>query len=920
MYSGYAFFNQTEIWNHNRTLAYMRGDPLNGVPGLRQPTTSVETGCSCESGQPLFCDQGSGPDGEYVSVEADDAPWYDPAVPESVEFAGLFVTAIEGFDSPVRRDVREGAIAGSSLGPLRLAGRTITVTGWLRAKTCCAAEYGLSWLTEALIGGTNCDNCSLGDLRMLKCCPPAEDSECHVSDVSTGQFVDGPDFRIAAADLGAGQYQLVLNDDLQVNLVSDVNGLANNTDGFIPTCLDGVDPLAVASFDLVLDGNAAVTEIQIPYGAITSLITVPSGTGAQATIDIDTTFDTGCDEANDLLVGLTDTLDAIIALFGDGVEGSAVTVTESRCQTIASGPDPIRFNRLMHRVGLVTGPTVTDRFGNCCQADCGCTNLQVQFTLTSELPYLFSEVVWCLQDEPFPRSEIYCIDFNFCDNCGNIDPTQLIEVERPRPECRVTVRYDGTWCPDGWNPNEVGFPPAECLLVPVVEEFVPTAATGSATGDPCLIDLQNGGTWTPVNFDPADGFVPEHCDLTIRNPNGGPFGCADQDQSNCTSGGGSGNLVCEVTLAGAGTGGGTWTAAGFNPAVKGFPPDCCDLVITPACPDPATECPVRLIYDVCTGAQTWETLCFDGGCDCYVVAETCITGAETCLVKVIYDSSTGAQTWEPIRWDGDINNACCVCYEIAEVEVIAPAADCPPVALVECGINLTGYNAVTNKGTYDKIGWSWVPADGDFPPADCNITIPGQDTSPVTVEIEVPGGLFVPDCGPTPIVPPAPFAPFEECYCEPWGTYRVCCTFEHEVLWNDATTYIEVTAGSAEIRNMKIQAFQNPFAAQGLPCPCDPQDEFWRCREPCSTILIPQLPSGSKIVLDGRSRVSDVTFAGGQVANGLRYIASEGGRPFEWFDIGQCATLCIIVSADCSIAEDATVSIGLSERYLASGG
>jgi len=930
MYEGYGFFSQTEIWNHNRLFAYMRGDPLNGVPGLRQPSTSLQLDCACESGQPLFCDQGSGPNGEYVSVEADDAPWYDPLVPESVEFAGLFVESVDGFGSPVRRNVREGAISGSSLGPLRLAGRTLTVTGWLRAKTCCAAEYGLQWLTEALIGGTACADCSLGDLFMLKCCPPDSDSDCHIGEGATYQFRTQDGFSMSVTDLGGGQYTVTIDDADQINLVSDPEGLANNSDGFLGACLDGVDTGAIATFNAVLDGNNTVTEFRFPYPMLVGVpVYVNNGTGVDMTFTIDTTIalPTGC--ADTLPVAdVTAGLDEVIALFGDGVLGDAITTGEGRCQSFEDGPDPFRYERLMHRVGLVSGPTVIDRFGNCCQADCGCTNLKVTFTLASELPYLFSDIKWCVENATFPRTDVFCIDFEWCRDCTNATPTQTIEVERPRPECRVAIRYDETWCPDGWDPSELGFPPADCLLVPVIEEFTPPSlsnTSGSGSGDPCTITLNADFSWDADNFDPAVAMPPENCSLSISTPNGDPFLCSDQDDSNCTSGGGGdGNVECVVDLVGIGSGSGTWTATGFDPAVDGFPPPGCTLVYDVPCTDPdtETECPVRLIYNVATGAQTWESIGPDNGCDCYVITETCIEGDEQCLVKVIYNAATGEATWEPIRWDGDINNPACVCFVIAEVEVLGaldPADDCPPVALVDCEITLTGYDPVANKGTYTRDNWTWDSSDGDFPPADCNITIPGQDTSPVLETITVPGDLFVPDCGPTPLVPPPPFIPAIECYCEPWATFRICCTFTHQVLWNDATSYIQIDAGSAEIRNLKLQAYQNPFAEQGLPCPCDPQDDFWRCREPCSTILIPQLPSGSSLVLDGRTRVSEVVFAGGKRTNGLRYIET-GGMPFEWFDISQCATLCIIVSADCAtIADDAQVSIGFVERYLASG-
>jgi len=253
---------------------------------------------------------------------------------------------------------------------------------------------------------------------------------------------------------------------------------------------------------------------------------------------------------------------------------------------------------------------------------------------------------------------------------------------------------------------------------------------------------------------------------------------------------------------------------------------------------------------------------------------------------------------------------------IAEIETLnSPENACPPTTIDDCPVFLYA------DGTYDKIGWTWTQADGIFPPADCNITIDNfQQTGPIIEQVEIPADLFVPDCGPFPIVPPNPFDGFESCYCEPWASFRACCTYDNPFQWNEATSFIEVRAGSREIRNMKIEAFRNPWGAQGVACPCDPNDEFWRCKEPCTSLLIPQLPSGSRITIDSRTRVVEVTFAGGKRANGLRFIESADGRPFDWFDISQCAQLCVVVAADCTtIAEDAQVSIGFVNRYLASG-
>src|SRR5690606_20259608 len=102
MYSGYGHACGVERWNNERGGASRTGRPLPGIPCLR-PATAVVNDCGCETAHCLYCDQGSGEDGAYLSPELDDAPWYDPDIPESAEFAGLFVEDITGFDSTVTR-------------------------------------------------------------------------------------------------------------------------------------------------------------------------------------------------------------------------------------------------------------------------------------------------------------------------------------------------------------------------------------------------------------------------------------------------------------------------------------------------------------------------------------------------------------------------------------------------------------------------------------------------------------------------------------------------------------------------------------------------------------------------------------------------------------------------------------------------
>lgn len=107
------------------------------------------------------------------------APWYDPDVPESWEFAGLLVTDIQGLNpGAFTRDVSENAGFGANLGTSKQLAPVITVTGLLLG-SCCGAEYGLRWLQNALKGSCRQGrNCQGGDLEFLICEPKFSDEDC----------------------------------------------------------------------------------------------------------------------------------------------------------------------------------------------------------------------------------------------------------------------------------------------------------------------------------------------------------------------------------------------------------------------------------------------------------------------------------------------------------------------------------------------------------------------------------------------------------------------------------------------------------------------------------------------------------------------------------------------------------------------
>ncbi|GAA2945951.1 MULTISPECIES: hypothetical protein [Streptomyces] len=172
-----------EIANHARLAAYLEsvGSPLDTV-----------TACGCETFDAALVG-----DDPYTSPEADDAPWYDPDVPESADFAGLLVLSVDGLDDhPVERTVTRGAAGNAALGPARTMPRTITVTAVLLGATCCAVNYGLRWLGQALAGCTGV-GCGGDCLTLFTCCPdqiddPDEFAARYRRTLRRVALVDGP--------------------------------------------------------------------------------------------------------------------------------------------------------------------------------------------------------------------------------------------------------------------------------------------------------------------------------------------------------------------------------------------------------------------------------------------------------------------------------------------------------------------------------------------------------------------------------------------------------------------------------------------------------------------------------------------------------------------------------------------------------
>ncbi len=108
----------------------------------------------------------------YSSPDLDDAPWWDPTVVASKDFAGVLGLEIEGLSKAFNtREPIPLAHDGAALNPLRRLPREILVRGMMFARTECSLSYGRSWLAAAIRGGSCSQGCVGDELCYLACCP-----------------------------------------------------------------------------------------------------------------------------------------------------------------------------------------------------------------------------------------------------------------------------------------------------------------------------------------------------------------------------------------------------------------------------------------------------------------------------------------------------------------------------------------------------------------------------------------------------------------------------------------------------------------------------------------------------------------------------------------------------------------------------
>jgi hypothetical protein len=268
----YLVFENTEVANSARTLAYLRQFlPL-------QVQTRSDPNCSC----PAI-------DGTWGSPYSDPAPWFDASRPESQSFYGLLLDAI-ALPPVLTRPAKLRANGGQSLGALVPKGRTIQASGAMYGASEMSLEYGTRWLAKVLSGDCE-DPCGLSEACLLPACPdtgqPARWRHLYGAGLIDGPTVstvagsNGCIFRTVAFQLGAEAPYLFADPVVLLNqpLLANTNtcGLASTTQWIG----DSTTKITVST-----GGPNWVTGLQVSAAPLRANETCPSPSAAEISFTI----------------------------------------------------------------------------------------------------------------------------------------------------------------------------------------------------------------------------------------------------------------------------------------------------------------------------------------------------------------------------------------------------------------------------------------------------------------------------------------------------------------------------------------------------------------------------------------------------------------------------------------------------------
>lgn len=190
----YLCFGCSEIVNHARLAAYIRNASMNGLWENLECCIELQDACYCPA---------DGVPEQYVSPAADGVCWYDPSIPESPDFLGMFITSVTGLnDSTFSRQTTGNLGRGITLNRPQTGGRTFAIEAIMIATSCCGMDYGSEFIRRTLelggcgngscIGGCgDLGNCGLSCMTGRTCCPSFEGDDSGLRQWVNVGLIDG---------------------------------------------------------------------------------------------------------------------------------------------------------------------------------------------------------------------------------------------------------------------------------------------------------------------------------------------------------------------------------------------------------------------------------------------------------------------------------------------------------------------------------------------------------------------------------------------------------------------------------------------------------------------------------------------------------------------------------------------------------
>jgi hypothetical protein len=192
MYNGYFTYDDTEILNTQRTVAY--AEHL-GAGWVKNPERPDVTDLAPLLGQP-----------PYASPVQDHPAWFDPDDPDTWNFYGLLPIEITGLDDSTRTAaVTEGTSDGGTVQRVRNQTRNAVFHVLLLGDSDAACNAGMEWLKYALLGRCGstaaASTCGGAELEFFSALPDVDPTDADYPDgcltdyyrcLYKTTFVDGP--------------------------------------------------------------------------------------------------------------------------------------------------------------------------------------------------------------------------------------------------------------------------------------------------------------------------------------------------------------------------------------------------------------------------------------------------------------------------------------------------------------------------------------------------------------------------------------------------------------------------------------------------------------------------------------------------------------------------------------------------------